>query len=329
MSFDLGTMFSVPVLLSAALLLLLVVVLWYAAQAARPRPVGPSGPPTGAAAMERKVASVIFMSGALFLIFAGYALREPARQADAREKLLDVSVGRGVGLYTQLCFSCHGEEGQGAVVPDSSPERIAPPLNRADLRPTDPDERQKRYDFIYKTIQRGRPNTPMPAWGQTDGGALFHEQLDNLTLMILNGERTIAYEGRTDTVWGHAKHIVEEHVHDGTAKMPQQPQVENLPFYQALSDQEKTGVRVLLQRGCGSCHVIPNLPGAAGTVGPSLEGIGSRPQIAGGAVPNTSIDQLAKWIMDPQELKPGTAMPDLGLSEQEARDAAAYLWTLK
>jgi cytochrome c1 len=88
---------------------------------------------------------------------------------------------------------------------------------------------------------------------------------------------------------------------------------------------------VILQRGCGSCHVIPNIPGAAGTIGPNLGGtppIGQRNPIAGGAVPNTSPADLTRWIMDPQVLKPGTAMPDLGLSEEEAAAAAAYLYTI-
>jgi cytochrome c1 len=118
-------------------------------------------------------------------------------------------------------------------------------------------------------------------------------------------------------------------VAQGIVKAPQQPQVDQLPFYQALNDQEKSGVRVILQRGCGSCHTIPNIPGASGTIGPNLDGVGGRTQIAGGAVPNNSPADLAKWIQNPAALKPGTAMPTLGLSEQEAADAAAYLSTLK
>jgi cytochrome c len=47
-----------------------------------------------------------------------------------------------------------------------------------------------------------------------------------------------------------------------------------------------------------------------------------------GAVPNNSVDDLAKWIMDPPSLKPGTAMPKLGLSADESAAAAAYLYSI-
>jgi cytochrome c1 len=39
-------------------------------------------------------------------------------------------------------------------------------------------------------------------------------------------------------------------------------------------------------------------------------------------------DRLVPWILDPRALDPDTAMPGLGLTEREARDAAAYLYTL-
>jgi cytochrome c2 len=309
--------------------LLLVAILAYAARVAQPPPEMPPGPPTGALAMERKVVAAILMLAGMGLLFLGYGLREPARQVDAQEQVLDTSIGRGITLYTSLCFGCHGEKGQGAVVPDSNPERVAPPLNRADLRPADPDDRKKMYDFIYKTIQRGRPGTPMPSWGQTDGGTLFGEQLNELALMVLNGDREIEYEGKKDTVWKHVEDVVKEHVEQGVAQLPKQPEVENQPFYQALNDEQKQGVRVIVQKGCGSCHTIPNIPGASGTIGPNLQGIADRKQIAGGAVPNNSVEDLAKWIQNPQALKPGTAMPTLGLSAEEARSAAEYLYTLK
>ena len=51
--------------------------------------------------------------------------------------------------------------------------------------------------------------------------------------------------------------------------------------------------------------------------------------IAGGAVANNSPDDLKKWIMNPSALKPGTAMPTLGLSDDEATRIVAYLETLK
>jgi cytochrome c1 len=324
---------NLPALLAAGFLLLVLgTVLWYAARVAQPLPDVPAGPPTGALAMERKIIAIVAMIAAMALLFLGYGFREPARQAVAGEAQLDTSIGRGISNFTSLCFPCHGEKGQGAVVPDVTPLRLAPPLNRPDLRPTESDARSKEYDFIFKTIQRGRPGTPMPTWGQNDGGSLLDEQNNELTLMILNGERQVPFEGKLATPWEHTADVVDEHVAQGLATLPKQPDVETLPFYQALNPQEQQGVKVVLQRGCGSCHTIPNIPGATGTIGPNLGGpipIGQRKQVAGGVVPNNSPEDLAKWIMDPPSLKPGTAMPKLGLSADEAAAAAAYLYTIQ
>ena len=327
---------NIPALLTAFFLLLVLgAVLWYAARVAQPLPEAPAGPPTGALAMERKIIAIVAMTAAMALLFLGYGFREPARQAVTGEQQLDISIGRGITTFTSLCFPCHGEKGQGAVVPDSNPLRLAPQLNRPDLRPTGSDERTKEYEFIFKTIQRGRPNTPMPAWGQIDGGTLLDEHINELTLMILNGDRPVMFEGKQATPWEHTADVVNDHVAQGLVQLPKQPDVEQLPFYQALDPQGQQGVKVILTRGCGGCHTIPNIPGASGTIGPNLGPSGDllpvsqRMMIAGGAVPNNSPDDLAKWIVDPPSLKPGTAMPKLGMSPDEAAAAAAYLYTLK
>lgn len=89
------------------------------------------------------------------------------------------------------------------------------------------------------------------------------------------------------------------------------------------------GQQLVGQKGCGACHVIPNVPGAQGVIGPSLAGVASRNRIAGGAVPNNGPDDLKRWIMNPPALKPGTAMPNLGLTDDEATKIVAYLETLK
>jgi cytochrome c1 len=72
--------------------------------------------------------------------------------------------------------------------------------------------------------------------------------------------------------------------------------------------------------------VIPGIHAANGLVGPPLYFFSRRTMIAG-ELPNTP-DNLVRWIMNPPSVEPGTAMPDLGLSDQQARDAAAYLYTL-
>ncbi len=85
--------------------------------------------------------------------------------------------------------------------------------------------------------------------------------------------------------------------------------------------------RALLPRyGCPACHLIPGAaPG--GMVGPPLTNMATRGYIAG-RFPNEAIE-LEEWLEHPQQMKPGTSMPDLGVSERDARDIAAYLATLK
>lgn len=82
----------------------------------------------------------------------------------------------------------------------------------------------------------------------------------------------------------------------------------------------------LLRRfGCAGCHEIPGIAGADGKVGGTLSDIRKRVYI-GGVLTNNS-DHLVQWIVDPQRFSPQTAMPATGISEAQARDVAAYLYS--
>lgn len=87
------------------------------------------------------------------------------------------------------------------------------------------------------------------------------------------------------------------------------------------------GPALIRKYGCSTCHAIPGVPGADGMVGPSLDRIASRTYLAG-RLPNTP-ENLLRWIREPQSISPGTAMPQMGVTEQDGRDIAAYLYTLK
>ncbi len=87
------------------------------------------------------------------------------------------------------------------------------------------------------------------------------------------------------------------------------------------------GKRVLEQYGCGACHVIPGIRSATGRVGPKLEDFVDQMYIAG-VLTNTP-DHLAQWIKHPREVNPLTAMPDLGVTEQDAIDMTAYLYSIR
>lgn len=87
------------------------------------------------------------------------------------------------------------------------------------------------------------------------------------------------------------------------------------------------GRQLLSAWGCGSCHHIPGVTGADAYVGPPLDGWSRRTFIAG-QLENTP-ENLVRWIMDPQSVEPGTAMPNTGAPEEVARQMAAYLYTLE
>lgn len=78
--------------------------------------------------------------------------------------------------------------------------------------------------------------------------------------------------------------------------------------------------------GCGGCHVVPGVPGARGRVGPPLDNVAARLFVAG--VTENKPDNLIAWIQDPQRVDSSTAMPKTGVTERQARDIAAYLYTL-
>jgi cytochrome c len=87
------------------------------------------------------------------------------------------------------------------------------------------------------------------------------------------------------------------------------------------------GAELIKQHGCGGCHIIPGIRLADGLVGPPLNHMGKRVYIAG-LLRNTPANMI-RWLRDPQGVVPCNAMPDMGLSEDQARDIAAYLSTLE
>jgi mono/diheme cytochrome c family protein len=100
-----------------------------------------------------------------------------------------------------------------------------------------------------------------------------------------------------------------------------------IPDYLRIAGAEPERGRALIRSyGCGTCHRIDGVRGARGTVGPPLDDFAQR-SIVAGILPNTP-RVLVSWLMDPPALEPRTAMPAVGLDESQARDVAAYLYTL-
>jgi cytochrome c len=87
------------------------------------------------------------------------------------------------------------------------------------------------------------------------------------------------------------------------------------------------GRAAISRYGCSACHTVPGVSGANGLVGPPLSQVASRVYLAGRL--QNSPENMIRWIQNPQSVDEKTAMPNLGVTDADARDIASYLYTLK
>ncbi|HUP06546.1 MAG TPA: c-type cytochrome [Caldimonas sp.] len=99
------------------------------------------------------------------------------------------------------------------------------------------------------------------------------------------------------------------------------------PAWQIAGADARRGRALVRDVGCPACHTIPGLRGARGNVGPPLTRFADRTYVAG--VLRNEPRNLVTWLRHPQQVVPGNAMPEMGLDERDARDIAAYLYTLR
>jgi mono/diheme cytochrome c family protein len=317
------------VILFIAMVILLGLLVAYASGVGKRAHEPVAGMPTGNPSMERKVVATLGLLIISGLLLTGYAFVEPRRQAEATERQEARSIERGIDNFSTLCIGCHNIDGTGAVVPgtgvgDIAP-LVAPALNRPDLRP-DPnnkDEFTKQYDFVNKTIHRGRPGTPMPAWGRTDGGPLLDEQINELTLLIVKGD-TVMPSGKT--AWVEAAEAAKAKIAHG-APEPVTPSID----LASLSPDEAAGAKLFTGKGgCIGCH---NAGTGGGSTGPNLSHIATE-----GATIKPGMDAKAyieESIRSPQAfIVPGypPLMPTTfsqTLSAEEINQLIAFLLTKK
>jgi len=279
--------------------LLLLLDLW------RSRPVVVPEEAQGEAAVDpillqgggRKALFAILLLVEGFLLILAYTINEPARQAQAVERQTAFAQDQGAHTYVQYCLSCHGLQGRGFL---EGFQYVGRPLNIPDFQPADPQEKKKIADFLYKTIQNGRPGTPMPAWGVENGGPLNYEMINELVALVTGGR------------WD----LVEQTARKQAVATPTPAP---LP-----TDPVELG-KLITTTTCAACHTIQGTQ-ARGTIGPDLTNINARGQIAG-VLPLTA-PNLKRWITNPQAVKPGTAMPPYPLSEANLDAIAAYLLSL-
>ncbi len=85
-----------------------------------------------------------------------------------------------------------------------------------------------------------------------------------------------------------------------------------------------TGEKLFQAKGCVACHALYAVNAPKGMIGPNLANVGARSYIAAGTLKNTD-ENMARWIQNPQAIKKGVLMPNLGVTEPEARALVAYL----
>ncbi len=235
------------------------------------------------------------------------AVKRRARDLAAPELGDATLIERGLVLHRDACLQCHGAPG---VSPHDVGKALMPAPNNLVQTARDWSAAE-----IYWVTKHGLKMTGMPAWGMRyaddDLWAIvaFVKHLPRLTAM--------EYETMARTA----------------SRQP--PAASRQERATSLSPRERVGVRGDPQRGvaamqqyaCTTCHTIPGMVGAAAHVGPPLAGIGDR-KFLGGRLPN-SPENMVKWIRHPREISPHSLMPDLGVTEDHARDMAAYLMTLR
>lgn len=170
------------------------------------------------------------------------ALREPNRQLDAAAALRDIAVTEGTDLYAEHCAVCHGAAGEGIGA--------TPALNNEGVAAMD-------YETIFRTIERGRYNTAMAAYGVEEGGVFHDAEIDSLIAVIQHANWTTVM-ARVDELGLTPPEIVVAEVSEETLAT-----VASLPDGDAL-----TSGLTLYAANCAACH------GAAGegtTLAPALD----------------------------------------------------------
>lgn len=214
-------------------------------------------------------------------------------------------VRRGLVLYRDLCVACHGAPGEARSRIGIGLNPNPPPLSQAATQWSDAE--------IYWIVANGLKMAGMPAFD------LGEEPNDLWALAAFVRRTPWISPSEYRRMVAAAKERLDP---DAVAWIEDDPGFERL---RAEGDSER-GRRLIEANGCNSCHLIPGVEGFHGMVGPPLTRWSHRRYIAGNLV-NTP-NELVRWLVDPQAIEPGTAMPDVGLTPEEAFHIAAYLFTL-
>lgn len=201
---------------------------------------------------------------------------------------------RGAACFRDKCQQCHGGPGVAQGDIGKSMQPLPGPL--VDAR------RRWNARELYWVTKHGIKMSGMPAWE-------FHLAEQDLWAVVAFVQRLPDLTPRQ------------------YAEQTQTPATcEARTAAAAMPGDARRGAKALYQYACNACHTIPGVTGSSPQVGPSLAGMARRAMI-GGRLANTP-DNMVRWLRRTHEVDPRTAMPEMGLAEQDARDIAAYLATL-
>jgi mono/diheme cytochrome c family protein len=200
---------------------------------------------------------------------------------------------RGLSLFRAHCVQCHGAPG---VAPEPFALGLTPlptPLARSgkDRSPAE----------LFWVVKNGIKMTGMPAW---------EFRLPDQDIWSL-----VAFLKQLPLLSPAAYQALQ-----APPPLPSVAAAEGKP-------DPKRGRRALEQYGCIGCHEIPGLVGPEARLGPPLRDLGEQ-RMLGGVLPN-SRENMVRWLREPQAFAPHSAMPNLGVTERDARDMAAFLDELK
>jgi mono/diheme cytochrome c family protein/cytochrome c2 len=236
------------------------------------------------------------------------AIQHHARDVNVPRLADPTLISKGRTLFVAHCSRCHGAPG------------VAPEPFALGLRPTPANLANTGIEWppaqLYWAIKHGMKLTGMPAWE-------YRLADDDLWAIVAYIQR-MPYESPR-----------EFHERIAASASPSAPM---RPLSSATDDSAnrlttagggdaRRGRHLLLQYGCDVCHEIPGVVGASMPVGPPLDHMGLHSFI-GGVLQNTP-GNLVRWIRTPQKFVPDGAMPDLGVTDRDAIDIAAYLESLR
>ena len=210
-------------------------------------------------------------------------------------------VSAGLTLFERHCTQCHGAPG---IAPNDFALGMMPaPPNFAQMG------REMSAPELHWAITNGIKLTGMPAWKNR-----LTERERWAIVAFLNNSSALAPARYRE-------------LRSRLAASSAEPGPRDTEAAWAPEGAAQRGRTTIQQYACATCHVIPGIRGSDTQVGPPLDGIATRVYLAG-ILTNTP-GNMIEWLRHPQQIKPLSAMPNLGVTERDARDIAAYLYLLR